>query len=507
MRTACYLVLVFCCLSCSTTRNLSGDDQEIEVNFLLINDVYEIAPLAGGKEGGVARVASLKKQYLQKNRNTFLVLAGDFLSPSVYNSLQYNGKAIRGKQMIESLNAAGLDLATFGNHEFDIRESELLERINESKFGWTSANTFHRSNDSILPFKKNGVSIPSTTVLNVTDDDGTHAKIGMFSVTLPFNKADYVTYTDAITTAKEVYNQLKDSVDAVVALTHQAIEKDKELAGQIPGIAIILGGHEHDMRFEKVGDVVVAKAHANAKSVYAVKININKKKKKVKADPKLVYIDETLPLDSATNAVVEKWTNIAEKNYNSLGFDAKKILLTNGVPLDGREAVIRSQQTELTKLIVKGIQFAAPQADVALMNSGSIRVDDVLQMPVTEYDILRTLPFGGSILEAEMKGSLLIKTLDQGEKNRGNGGFLQYNENLVHKDGIWNLNGQPLEKDKVYRVAISEFLFTGKEANLDFLNPGNPAIIKVYEQAKSQDDARFDIRLGVIRYLESVLKP
>ena len=128
-------------------------------------------------------------------------------------------------------------------------------------------------------------------------------------------------------------------------------------------------------------------------------------------------------------------------------------------------------------------------------------------MPVTEYDILRTLPFGGSIREAEMKGSLLIKTLDQGEKNRGNGGFLQYNENLVHKDGIWNLNGQPLEKDKVYRVAISEFLFTGKEANLDFLNPGNPAIIKVYEQAKSQDDARFDIRLGVIRYLESVLKP
>ena len=131
----------------------------------MINDVYEIAPLAGGKEGGVARVASLKKQYLQKNRNTFLVLAGDFLSPSVYNSLQYNGKAIRGKQMIESLNAAGLDLATFGNHEFDIRESELLERINESKFGWTSANTFHKSNDSILPFKKNGVSIPSTTAL------------------------------------------------------------------------------------------------------------------------------------------------------------------------------------------------------------------------------------------------------------------------------------------------------------------------------------------------------
>ena len=110
-------------VSCSSTKHLSKDDKKIDLTFLQINDVYEIAPLAGGKEGGVARVATLKKQYLQKNPNTFLVIAGDFLSPSVYNSLQYNGKAIRGKQMVESLNAAGLDLAVFGNLDFDIKES------------------------------------------------------------------------------------------------------------------------------------------------------------------------------------------------------------------------------------------------------------------------------------------------------------------------------------------------------------------------------------------------
>ena len=506
-----YLSRVFTALvliglvSCSSTKNLSKDDKKIDVTFLQINDVYEIAPLAGGKEGGVARVATLKKQYLQKNPNTFLVIAGDFLSPSVYNSLQYNGKAIRGKQMVESLNAAGLDLAVFGNHEFDIKESELLERINESAFQWISTNTFHRQKNGIEPFVKNGVPFPKTYVMKLRDADGTTAKVGIITATLPFNQADYVSYTDALASAKDAYNSLKDSVDAVVALTHQTLAEDKILAAQIPGLAMVLGGHEHDMRFEKVGNVYITKAHANAKSAYAVNLAINKKKKKIAVSPQLVYVNENIALDSATSVVVHKWTEIAEKNYSSLGFEARKIILNNGAPLDGREAEVRSHPTNLTRLIIFAMQYAAPQADVVLMNSGSIRVDDILQMPVTEYDIIRTLPFGGGIREADMKGSLLIQTLEQGLKNRGIGGFLQYNETILKEEGVWKLKGTPIEASKIYRVALSDFLFTGKEANLAFLHPANPDVVKTYEPATSVADPRSDIRLAVVRYLEQKL--
>ncbi|MDQ6610380.1 MAG: bifunctional metallophosphatase/5'-nucleotidase, partial [Bacteroidota bacterium] len=90
--------------SCKTLSSTSGsrDNGKIDVSFVQINDVYEIAPLSGGKEGGIARVATLKKEWLQKNPNTFLVIAGDFLSPSVYNSLKVDGKAIRGKQMVDA---------------------------------------------------------------------------------------------------------------------------------------------------------------------------------------------------------------------------------------------------------------------------------------------------------------------------------------------------------------------------------------------------------------------
>lgn len=489
-------------MSCTATKNLSKDDKKIAITFVQINDVYEIAPLSGGKEGGVARVATLKKQYQKANPNTFLVIAGDFLSPSVYNSLQYNGKPIRGKQMVESLNAAGLDFAMFGNHEFDIKESELQERINESTSQWISTNTFHKLKDKIVPFEQNNVPFPVTYTMQVKDADGTTAKIGFIALTLPFNKAPYVSYTDVFASAKQAYNSLKDSVDAVVAITHQSIDDDKKLADEIPGLACILGGHEHDMRFVKENGIYITKAHANAKSAFVVKVKINKKKDKIKVDPKLVYVNESIPLDSATSVVVQKWTEIAEKNYASLGFDARKVVLNSGEPLDGREAQIRTHPTNLTRLIVKAMQFAAPQADIVLMNSGSIRVDDILQMPITEYDIIRTLPFGGGIREAEMKGSLVIQTLDQSEKNKGIGGYLQYNENITHENGIWKLNGQPIEPSKVYRVAITDFLFTGMEANMDFLNPKNPAVVKVYDAAISVSDPRSDIRLAVIRYLE-----
>jgi 2',3'-cyclic-nucleotide 2'-phosphodiesterase (5'-nucleotidase family) len=76
--------------------------------------------------------------------------------------------------------------------------------------------------------------------------------------------------------------------------------------------------------------------------------------------------------------------------------------LEKSEPLDGRELLIRSQPTNLGKMISNAMAFAAPEADLAIMNSGSIRVDDILHAPITEYDNIRTLPFGGGILEVEL---------------------------------------------------------------------------------------------------------
>ena len=106
-----------------------------------LNDVYEIFPLparvADGYEprGGLAHVGTLLRDARQ--RGPVLVLhAGDFLSPSLL-SIKFKHK---GAQMIEAMNALAIDMATFGNHEFDFGCRTLAERIHQSTFPWIAAN-------------------------------------------------------------------------------------------------------------------------------------------------------------------------------------------------------------------------------------------------------------------------------------------------------------------------------------------------------------------------------
>lgn len=506
-----FVVSVLMMAACSSTKNTTSsatDDGKIDVSFLQINDVYEIAPVSGGKEGGMARVATLKKQYLQKNKNTFLVMAGDFVSPSVYNSLKYNNKKIRGAQMIDCMNAAGMDLVVFGNHEFDITETELQDRINESAFNWISSNTFHKTANGVVPFEKNAngnVSpFPKTKIISVKDEDGTTAKIGIIGLTLNSNKADYVSYTDPFATAKKEYDALKDAVDAIVAITHQSEADDIELAKQLPGLAAILGGHEHSGVYDKQGDVIITKAQSNARTAYVVNIRINKNKKVVKANATSVQVDESIAIDSTTNNAVQYWKKIAEDNFSTIGFDPKKELPYSGPPLDGRETEIRNRPTNLTQLVTAAMSYVCPGADVVLFNSGSIRVDDILTPPITQYDIIRSMPFGGGIREADMKGSLLLQVLQAGIHNKNSGGYLQFQPVIYNESNTtFSLNGKPIDLAATYHVAISDFLFSGKETNLDFLNEKNPAVVKVYPAETAVTDARSDIRLAVMKYLES----
>ena len=131
--------------------------QPIDFILLQLNDVYEIAPLEGGNAGGLARVASVRKELLRENPNVVTIIAGDFLSPSLTANLSLeNGEKIAGLQMIETLNTMGLDYATFGNHEFDLRDSALLsKRINQCNFRFVTANVRRvYTGGNVAPFQQ-----------------------------------------------------------------------------------------------------------------------------------------------------------------------------------------------------------------------------------------------------------------------------------------------------------------------------------------------------------------
>src|SRR5690606_9603282 len=133
-----------------------------------------------------------------------------------------------------------------------------------------------------------------------------------------------------------------------------------------------------------------------------------------------------------------------------------------------------------------------------------IRVDDILHTPVSQYDILRAMPFGGEIREVEMKGSLLTKVLDVGESNKGIGGYLLRNSTVQKLDEKWLIGDTLIDENSDYRVAMLGFLLTGMEYNLGFLKEDNPEIVKLYPIETSTDHPQSDIRLALVHYLKSL---
>ncbi len=506
------LLLLALSFSCRTPRPapLPVDDGKIEIVFLQLNDVYEIAPLEGGKVGGLARVATLREKLRKENHNTITVMAGDFLNPSVLGTLKYEGKNIAGRQMVDVLNVMGLDLATFGNHEFDLKEAELLERLRESRFGWVSSNAGHWQGDSLrrFPSGPDGDSVSPTFILDFADTDGTRLRIGVTAVTLPSTQKPYVRYSNIYRAAEMGYKALENMTDCVIGLTHVSIDEDKEISRRVPGLKLIMGGHEHDHMYHQVGNTYIAKADANAKTVYVHRLRFDKNTRQVDIQSTLVPIDSTLAFEPRTDSVVRKWTGIAARSFREMGFDPDQVLMTTAEPLDGRESSIRNGSTNLTRLVTSAVTATAPQSELTILNSGSIRVDDQLTGAITQYDVLRTLPFGGKLVEAEMTGHLLDSVLTVGRRNKGSGGYLQVDRATFDESTKrWTLGGKPLNPKKNYRVALPAFLLTGEEKNLGFLQPGKAGLGRVYEpDPADKTDLRNDIRLAIIAYMRAARK-
>lgn len=459
-----FIFFVACKSTQPSTRSISS--AEIKFNILQFNDVYEITPVNG--QGGLARVSTLFKNLKAENPNSLLMLAGDFFSPSALGTAKVDGKRLDGKQMVMTLNAMGVNYTTFGNHEFDVKEDVFKERMSEGKYKWISANVYDVNS---LPFP----GVKPFEIVTFTEGDKS-IRVGIFSVTLDANKANYVKYADYLQASKDCIKLLKPKVDVLIAMTHLTIEQDLTLAQQLPEIDLIMGGHEHENILVRRGARMtpITKADANVKTVYVHRFAFNTDTKKLSLSHELINVDDKTEEDPAVTAVVNHWVTTAYDGFKKEGFEPSKVAATTTDPLDGLEASVRNHTTKLTELIGEAMIKVVPKSEASVYNSGSIRIDDVL-LPgkVTEYDVIRIMPFGGEVVSVSIKGALLKKTLDQGVVNKGKGGFLQYS-NIKSTNGSWLLDDKPINDGQTYLIAMSDFLVSGKEQGLAFLSPANP---------------------------------
>lgn len=475
--------------------------------ILQLNDVYEISPLEGGKAGGLARVAALRQRLLEENPNTITVIAGDFMSPSLMATLRMdNGERIAGLQMIETLNALGMDYATFGNHEFDLSDGELTQRrFQQCQFRFICANARKKLPDgTTAPFTQvlNGqpVSVPDYWVHEFTDAKGRKFRLGLTGVLLPYSQKDYVAYLPVEESLRQAVKALQPVSDAIVAITHLDAAEDQKMALAVPGIPLFLGGHDHEHMMLTSGRSLIAKADANAKTVYVHRCSFNPATRQFNVQSTLETIGPKLPDEPLTQLVVEKWQNLATETMRKNGFEPSQVVATVKEPLECKETDVRSRPTNFGQLTTRSFEMAWPGADLYLLNSGSMRLDDNISGTITQYDILRTYPFGGGIAMQEIPGADVLQILQTGlVTNKTTGGYLQ-THNAQEVNGAWQINGKTIEQGKTYKVVSTDFLASGREANLAVFGKYPPNIPKEFALGNGQK-LRNDIRELVIAKL------
>jgi 2',3'-cyclic-nucleotide 2'-phosphodiesterase (5'-nucleotidase family) len=412
------------------------------LRIVSINDVYSLENLP--------RFASLVAHHRATSKTDALLvlLAGDFLAPSILSSLD------AGRGMVDCLNAVGITHVILGNHEDDIPTPELHKRVAELKAKMIDTNV--RTFDPSLP-TYDVVDVGGTRValIGVVMGDPTvyHRK--------PFGGSDVVNANDAA--CAETSRLLREKIcDVVLPMTHQSIDDDRALARlqRNPPYSVIIGGHEHEVFMEQVEGTWIVKAGADA--AHAVIIDMEFSGASATTKVRLEDVKDH-PEDANVRALVNKHVGRVREIE-----EATLVKLTPGMGISS--VGTRLRQTTMGTLICGRIRDALA-AEACLMNGGGIRGTHDYHRHLTYGDLKREVPFDNEVVVAKIPGRVVREAVKASRAHAPteSGGFLQVDDRITvtEQNDVIAVAGSPLEDDRLYRVAVVRDLFFG----LDHIEP------------------------------------
>ncbi len=455
-----------------TTKQAPRPTQKAVI--LAINDVYRIEGAANGTMGGLARVRTLRKQLEAEGQPVLLLHAGDALSPNTM-SKHFNG----GEQMIDILNMMdgapdAMDpymVMTFGNHEFDIKDAATLDaRVEQSEFYWLDANIDWQDEEDVDLVQASNLLPAKMFTIGAL-------KIGIFSLTTPDTQPVYIDgFDDLEETALSFCTKLREQgADVVVGLTHLRASEDEDILRKLgaKGPDLIVGGHDHVEIARNIDGRWLVKADADALSARVVTIEKDGGTLQVKQN--LVKLGEGAldEKDPDVAARVDEWM----KKFDPDGTREAAVGYTQ-TTLTAEELTIRRFETNIGNWVADQMRTAYPKqkADLALINSGSLRLNDVIPVgPIKQGHIDELLPYQTGVLVVQLSGAEIQAALEHSiEDWTGSGHFLQisglrYTHNTT--DGTVSevvVGDNPLDPQKTYAVALSSYIAGGGDGYDNF---------------------------------------
>jgi 2',3'-cyclic-nucleotide 2'-phosphodiesterase (5'-nucleotidase family) len=372
------------------------------VRFLSINDVVEIDTLYDGN-GGLARLSTLRRRITSEGP-LITVVAGNFLGPSLAS------RFFGGAQMVETLNAAGIDYVTFGNHDLGLPADSLQRRIAAATFKWLSANCTGRD----------GAPMPGVLAWDTVKVQG--YKVGLFGLTARI-EADGGRCGDPDAAARVAIDSLsKLGADLIVAITHQSLEADLALLGREGQLELVLGGNDRRAATVQAGARHVVTADANAESAQFV--TLWGKKGEWRQATRVLDVRPNLVADPAVQRIVDAWRDSVTTR---LGPDAVVGIVADS--FDARSATLRRAEAPFGDLAADAMR-AGTGADAAILNAGAMRLDGwLLPGPLRRYTLESLFLFADEtrVVVVPLTGGRLRELLEHGVSDglMGTGGFLQ----------------------------------------------------------------------------------
>ncbi|MFT4013179.1 MAG: bifunctional metallophosphatase/5'-nucleotidase [Paracoccus sp. (in: a-proteobacteria)] len=366
--------------------------------------------------GGVARLASkvdeLRKQLLADGQNVILLDAGDQYQGSLFYT------TYKGKDTVEFMNMIGFDAMAVGNHEFDDGPAGLQILIEGVKFPVVSGN-LDVSQSPELKGKLGDV---------LTLDVGGE-KVGIVSALAmdtpeTASPGDKVIFKDDLDSLRDDVQVLSDQgVNKIIALTHEGYKRDQEIAADVAGIDVVIGGHSHTLLGEMEGaegpyptmvkgadgvEVPVATAYAYGKYLGHLVLTWDDKGKLIKAEGQPVLLDASVQPDARVAARVKEMAAPIQELK-------QKQVATLKAGIDGDRNNCRQRECEMGNVVADSMldRVKGQGISIAIENGGGLRAS--LQAGnITMGDVLAVLPFQNTLATFQLKGGDIVTALENG---------------------------------------------------------------------------------------------
>jgi 2',3'-cyclic-nucleotide 2'-phosphodiesterase (5'-nucleotidase family) len=487
--------------------------EDLRLDIMFSNDVHggidraqatfmnpEFPPQLGGG-GSAATLIKYVRSLSGKKRESLLLDVGDFFQGRPV------GTVTQGRAVIEFMNAIGYDAMTLGNHEFDIMNDELIETLREADFPIISCNivdtrtgTFPWYVTPYRVFTRLGVRI-GIVGFTTTDTE---------KMSFPENikNLDFLSEKEAVAKYVDIVRN-EEKADVVIVLGHAGLPYEveetylsrydakgtplqseryavwgydaQEIAREVPGIDIFIGGHMHrgipQPWIDPYTHTMVIQGYAYGSNLGWITLTIDPETKTVSGyeSPAIregsmitLFEDQFIPDPEISEKIAEQ-VAIAEK-----GMD--EIVGTAGVYLSRTNV---DAQSLMGNTIVDAMRNEV-KADFAFLNLGGVRAD-IKSGPVTYRNVFDVMPFDNMVVSFKCSGEFLRRIIETRVEGGRHGLVVSgvkviYSKKRPNFDRVTTLyiGEEPWDPKKIYTCVTTDFLMQG--------NAGLSLLIQVPEE-------------------------